>query len=57
MFIFAPEGWLMVDACEATDAADLYIEALETSLARIENKNSKLDNISPSKLVKRMANT
>lgn len=47
----------MVDACEATDAADLYIEVLETSLARIENKNSKLDNISPSKLVKRMANT
>jgi CRP-like cAMP-binding protein len=23
VFMFAPEGWLMVDACEATDAADL----------------------------------
>ena len=57
MFIFAPEGWLMVDACEATAPVDLFIEALETSLARIENKNSKLDNISPSKLVKRMAYT
>lgn len=29
--MFAPEGWLMVNACEATDATDFYIEALETS--------------------------
>ena len=35
--MFAPEGWLMLDACEATDAADLYIEALETSLVLIEH--------------------
>jgi len=57
VFMFAPEGWLMVDACEATDAADLYIEALETSLVRIEHKNTKLDNISPSKLGKRITTT
>jgi|TARA_B110000208_G_C11517876_1_gene339505 hypothetical protein len=57
VFIFAPEGWLMVDACEATAPVDLFIEALEPSLVRIENKNSKLDNISRSKLVKRMAYT
>lgn len=55
--MFAPEGWLMVDACEATDVTDLYIEALETSLVRIEHKNTKLDNISPSKLGKRIATT
>ena len=53
--MFAPEGWLMVDACDETAPADLFIEALETSLIRIENKNSKLNNISPSKLGKRMA--
>ena len=47
----------MVDAYEATAPVDLFIEALEPSLVRIENKNSKLDNISPSKLVKRMAYT
>ena len=55
VFMFAPEGWLM--SYEATAPADLYIEALETSLVRIEHKNTKLDNINPSKLGKCMANT
>ena len=52
--MFAPEGWLM--SYEATAPADLYIEALETSLVRIEQEH-KLDNINPSKLGKCMANT
>ena len=55
--MFAQEGGLMVDACETIAAANLYIEGLETSFVRIEHKNTKLDNISSSKLVKGIVTT
>ena len=55
--MFAQEGGLMVDACETIAPANLYIEGLETSFVRIEHKNTKLDNISPSKLVKGIVTT
>ena len=47
----------MVNAYEATAPADLYTEALEISLVCIEQKNTKLDHINPSKLGKCIAYT
>jgi hypothetical protein len=53
--MFAPEGWIIADACEINTPVDLFIKAIEDSIVNVYEKNLELSISSPCTLVKRIA--
>ncbi len=39
IFMFAPEGWVMADACSADEPSDLFIDALEDTELQVKEKD------------------
>ena len=54
IFMFAPEGWLIADACPPEEACDLHIDALEDATVVVTVKDLSTNFSDKQKLTKRI---
>ncbi|MEM8895636.1 MAG: cyclic nucleotide-binding domain-containing protein, partial [Bacteroidota bacterium] len=54
IFMFAPEGWTMADARSDSEPCDLYIDAIEDTIAVVQNKDIMREKRNTRAFIKRM---
>jgi CRP-like cAMP-binding protein len=54
IYMFAPEGWIIADNCEADVPCQLFIDALEDSVVTEVNKDQSMVNADSIQLIKRI---
>jgi len=54
IFMFAPEGWILTDNCEAHIPCSLYIDALEDAVLEVSEKHESAQHIDFKPIIKRL---